>query len=169
MHEVRPLPATGPAGLVLRPFEPQDAEALAVILPPLLAGDWTAAGLLTLQAQHQLRVLALPPDQGSGLVGFAEFMQVLDEGHLINIAIAPLWQGRGLGTLLLSGIWNEMRKSGCRHCLLEVRRSNVAAQRLYERLGFSLDGVRKRYYRAQANQPAEDALLYSLSWGGESS
>lgn len=169
MQEIPCSTAASPAGFVLRPFEPQDADALAVILPPLLAGDWTAPGLLTLQTQHQLRVLALPQEQGSGLVGFAEFMQVLDEGHLINIAIAPLWQRRGLGTLLLTGIWNEMRSLGCRHCLLEVRRSNVAAQRLYEGLGFGLDGVRKRYYPAQTNQPAEDALLYSLSSGGVSS
>lgn len=169
MPQVPRVAAAGPTGYTLRPFDAHDAEALAAILPPLLPGDWSAPALLALHRQHQLRVLALPPEQGSGLVGFAEFMQVLDEGHLINIAIAPLWQGRGLGRVLLAGIWNEMRDLGCRHCLLEVRSSNVPAQRLYERLGFRRDGVRKRYYPALGNQPAEDALLYSLSSGGLSS
>ncbi len=96
------------------------------------------------------------------LTGFAEYQKILDEGHLLGIAIAPALQRKGLGMLLLMEVLADLRAQGCQRCLLEVRRSNTAAQQLYLGVGFTLDGVRKNYYLPlEAGQPLEDALLYS--------
>ena len=71
------------------------------------------------------------------------------------MAVRPELRGRGLGTHLLESIVEEARHLGAASLTLEVRRSNVAAQRLYAKSGFHEAGVRKNYY----TQPVEDALV----------
>lgn len=89
------------------------------------------------------------------IFGFCSCWRVLDELHINNIAIDPAHRGRGAGTRLLAAVLGEGAKLGARRATLEVRRSNVAARRLYERLGFTLAGVRRAYY----TNPVEDALV----------
>jgi ribosomal-protein-alanine N-acetyltransferase len=61
---------------------------------------------------------------------------------------------------LLTHALTEGARLGARQATLEVRRSNLAARRLYERFGFELMGLRPRYYA----RPDEDALVL---WKGE--
>jgi ribosomal-protein-alanine N-acetyltransferase len=153
---------------VLRAPTTDDLAALAAFLPAVLPGNWSLDNLRALQAGDRLlRVLVVPAGAQQEVAGFAECQLVLDEGHLLNIAIAPAWQRRGLGTLLLASVLAELQTLGCSRCLLEVRRANDQAVRLYERAGFRLDGVRKDYYPAPATAGGEreDALLYSWSPG----
>ncbi len=148
----------------LRTLKSRDTVALSKWLPDLLPGDWSAAGVTRLlENGHQFKVLVLHHGDGSEqLAGLAECQKIFDEGHLLGIAIAPPLQRKGLGRLLLAQMQTELRGQGCRICLLEVRRSNVVAQDLYQRAGFTLDGVRKNYYPSLTpGQPLEDALLYS--------
>lgn len=150
---------TRPSGqAVLRPLVVADITLLSAELPRLLPGHWTAAGWeILLASDHILRVLACD----GTVVGFAEYQQVLDEGHLLGIAVLPQFQGQGLGRTFLDALLRDMRQSGCARCLLEVRVSNRPAVRLYEGAGFRLDGRRKGYYPASDGKTAEDALLYS--------
>jgi ribosomal-protein-alanine acetyltransferase len=98
----------------------------------------------------------------SAVLGFAEVRLVLDEAEVLALAIAPAWQGQGLGRLLLRQVLAKLRGQGCRRCLLEVRRSNLRAQQLYLQAGFVQDGLRKAYYAPRTpGALAEDALLYS--------
>jgi ribosomal-protein-alanine N-acetyltransferase len=80
---------------------------------------------------------------------------VLDELHINNVAVRPEFRRRGFASALLEHVMDEAVRQGAGRATLEVRRSNVAALRLYERLGFSVGGVRPNYY---AN-PVEDALI----------
>ena len=89
------------------------------------------------------------------VAGFCAFWLVVDQAHINNLAIRPELRGHGLGTYLLESIVTEARHLGATSLMLEVRRSNVAAQRLYARAGFHESGVRKSYY----TQPVEDALV----------
>jgi ribosomal-protein-alanine N-acetyltransferase len=89
------------------------------------------------------------------VAGFAAFWRVLDEMHINNLAIHPDLRGRGLGRRLLGGTLAAAHVMGVRRATLEVRRSNVAAQRLYASAGFRVVGVREGYY----TQPVEDALV----------
>ena len=95
------------------------------------------------------------------LAGIAEYQQIVDEGHLLGIAIVPAQRRGGLGMQLLLAVLDAMRTQGCLRCLLEVRRSNAAAQARYARAGFTRDGVRREYYPAPGSAQREDALLYS--------
>jgi ribosomal-protein-alanine N-acetyltransferase len=156
------------ARITLRALESRDLDELIPFLPDLLPGDWSAAGIgKLLESGHRFRVLVLHDklsDIGGNdaLAGFAEYQCILDEGHLLGIAVAPHAQRKGVGGRLLADVLALLRSEGCTRCLLEVRKSNVAAQALYQRAGFTLDGVRKNYYPPKdAGHASEDALLYS--------
>ena len=95
------------------------------------------------------------------VAGFCAFWRVVDQVHINNLAIHPNFRGRGLGTRLLSEVLAEAARLGAPHATLEVRRSNEAARRLYERAGFATTGVRTSYY----TNPIEDALILSRTGG----
>jgi [ribosomal protein S18]-alanine N-acetyltransferase len=91
------------------------------------------------------------------VAGFCAFWLIVDQAHINNLAIRPELRGRGLGTQLLESIIREARHLGATSLTLEVRRSNLAAQRLYAKAGFYEQSVRKNYY----TQPVEDAIILS--------
>lgn len=104
--------------------------------------------------------LGLVAECGGEVCGFVVYSQVLDEGSIINIAVAPACQGRGYGRRALAHALVLMGESGVSRCLLEVRESNHAARALYESEGFTLDGRRPAYYSTEQGA-REDALLMS--------
>jgi ribosomal-protein-alanine N-acetyltransferase len=91
------------------------------------------------------------------VAGFCAFWRVADQIHINNLAIRPELRSRGLGRFLLQCVLEEAARLGAIHATLEVRRSNTAARRLYERAGFRVAGVRASYY----THPIEDALILS--------
>lgn len=97
-------------------------------------------------------------EQAGEVVGYGILSVALDEAHLLNLCIAPDWQGRGLATRLLWHIIELARVYGARTLFLEVRPSNERALRLYTRAGFCEVGNRRDYYPA-ARGRREDALI----------
>lgn len=95
-------------------------------------------------------------------VGYCLSWLVVDELHLLNIAVKPLFRRRGFGAKLLEDLKSLVREEDASCALLEVRESNLPAQTLYTQRGFVLEGRRPRYYR----NPVEDALLYRWSEEG---
>jgi ribosomal-protein-alanine N-acetyltransferase len=91
--------------------------------------------------------------------GYAGFQAVLDEGHIINIAVAPEWRRQGIARALLDYIIIKARDLDLGLFFLEVRDGNRSARRLYEAFGFEYTGKRKAYYTS----PCEDALLMTLT------
>ena len=92
------------------------------------------------------------------MVGYAGYWLLADELHISTIAVHPQWRGKKLGELLLL----QLLTAGYRHpaniATLEVRRSNVVAQRLYQKYEFEIVGERRRYYR----DTGEDALIMTV-------
>jgi len=85
---------------------------------------------------------------------------VLDEVHIMQLAVAPAFRRQGLGIQLTRYILDKKRRESMRHVWLEVRASNVAAQRLYTGLGFRIAGRRKDYYTPRSEGfPREDARM----------
>lgn len=89
------------------------------------------------------------------VAGFCAFWRVLDQIHINNLAIRPELRRQGLGQALLRHVLDFAAQLGAHHATLEVRRSNVPAQRLYEAAGFRIAAIRPRYY----THPIEDALI----------
>jgi [ribosomal protein S18]-alanine N-acetyltransferase len=100
---------------------------------------------------------------GLDILAYAVIHKVLDESHLLNIVIKKEEQGRGLGAYFLKQLIKTEKDQNQHSLLLEVRASNVIAIKLYESIGFQLDGTRKDYYPRASGR--EDARLYSLSLG----
>ena len=94
------------------------------------------------------------------LVAYAMLQKIADEWHLHNIAVQDTLQGQGLGRYLLEEVIAQARQQHLTLILLEVRESNEAARYLYQKLGFTEDGVRKDYY-AIPGEGRENAVLMS--------
>lgn len=93
-------------------------------------------------------------DEGR-VIGFCSFWKILEELHVNNLAVRPEHRRAGVARALLTRVLADGVRLGARRALLEVRESNQPAQQLYEQFGFSIAGVRRRYY----SHPDEDALV----------
>lgn len=94
-------------------------------------------------------------EEGNEIIGYGGVWYIIDEGHITNVAIHPAHRNKGLGKKLVQGMKNAATHHGINHMTLEVRKSNVAAITLYERMGFEVAGVRPKYY----TDNNEDALI----------
>ena len=97
----------------------------------------------------------LVAERNGEVVGYAGFWLILEEAHITTIAINPSFQGLKMGEQLLLALIHAAESRGAKWLTLEVRASNVVAQRLYEKYGFSSLGRRRGYYQ----NDGEDALV----------
>ena len=119
---------------------------------------WTIGNFRdSINAGYRLKLLR----ERGVLIGYAVWMPIIQEAHLLNITLAPSRQGHGLGAWMMRSIMQEMQAQGMQQILLEVRPSNHRALALYRRLGFSRIGIRKGYYpnSVTAEVSREDAVV----------
>jgi ribosomal-protein-alanine N-acetyltransferase len=96
----------------------------------------------------------------AALAGFLIARHLVPEWELENVVVAPALRRVGIGKQLLDSLLVQAQQTHSRAIFLEVRESNTAARRLYEKLGFHENGGRKGYY----SNPTEDAVLYSKTF-----
>lgn len=84
--------------------------------------------------------------RGDEVICYGGFHAVLDEAHITNIAVKSTERGRGIGKFLMGELINRARLIGLKYMTLEVRENNFVALNLYKSFGFTIEGVRKRYY-----------------------
>ncbi len=99
---------------------------------------------------------------GEQWVGYFVAMQVIDEVHLLNITVAPVFQRQGWARCLLQWLRLWSQQQGATWLWLEVRQSNESALKLYQTFGFQQVGLRKDYYPA-SRTTREAAVVMSLS------
>ncbi len=104
--------------------------------------------------------VVLVAETAGEMLGYGYFQFVLDEGYVGNIAVRPEHRRRGIGLALTEAMADEARALGLAFLTLEVRESNLAARRLYERCGYRLAGLRKNYYE----KPTENAILMTKTF-----
>jgi ribosomal-protein-alanine N-acetyltransferase len=92
------------------------------------------------------------------IVGYLCGNVILDEGHILNLAVHPQWRNLEIASSLIKEMIDIMRERDCRSVFLEVRISNEQARIMYEKFGFTLLGTRKNYYIS----PVEDAVIMVL-------
>ena len=93
--------------------------------------------------------------EGGQLVGYVVNSRYVDAWHVMNVAVDPDYQGRGIATRLLERLFELTSEDGRDGYTLEVRVSNAVAIQLYEKLGFEARGLRRGYY----TDNREDALI----------
>ena len=147
-------------GLFVAGAASADAEELARLAGECFAQPWNErqfadelaqpppSGILVVRARLAARPLARA-------VALCSCRLIVDELHVLDVAVAPDARRQGLARLLLGLALRAGARAGARVALLEVRAGNAAALALYASLGFRLAGRRRNYYR----DPVEDALL----------
>lgn len=85
------------------------------------------------------------------VVAYGGFAQVLDEGHIMNIAVRKEYRRQGYAKAVLRDFSEKAKKYGVKRFTLEVRESNLPARKLYEAAGFEFVGIRKGYYSDKEN------------------
>lgn len=135
-----------------------DLQEVLAVETAIYSHPWSPGNFAdSLRAGHHCRTWR----RGAELVGYFVLAAGAGEAHLLNLSIAAPWQRRGLGAVLLGEAMRIARAEGAERLLLEVRPSNLAAQKLYLRLGFRQIGLRRGYY--PAHEGREDALVMAIA------
>lgn len=138
-------------------MRPEDVEAVAGIEKRSYLFPWTP-GIFRdcLRAGHHCWVL----EGDSGLFGYGVLSAAAGEAHVLNLCIAPEYQGRGHGRRLLRRLVDLARWHQAGQVFLEVRPSNPKAIQLYREEGFNEIGTRPNYYLAEKGR--EDAIVMAV-------
>ncbi len=142
-------------------FEPMLAErvdAVVQIEQRAYVHPWNRTNFLdALQSGYQAQVLLADET----LLGYFVAMQGVDEVHLLNITVAPEFQGQGWSRVMLDALALWSRGRAAQWLWLEVRVGNTRALKVYEAQGYARVGVRKDYYPA-GHGKREDAVVMGL-------
>jgi ribosomal-protein-alanine N-acetyltransferase len=141
--------------LRFHPMQLSDLDEVMEIEQAVYAHPWGRVSFIdTLNNNDNAWVLRA---SAGDMLGYVVQMAVVDEAHLLTLAVQASAQHQGLGKLLLGFAVQQARLMQMKSMLLEVRVSNQHALNLYQRYGFALIARRKNYY--QSGQQREDALI----------
>jgi [ribosomal protein S18]-alanine N-acetyltransferase len=145
--------------LRLRKATPGDLPAIMLIENTSFSAPWPEWSL----AQELVREdsLYLVAERGGAVEGYAGLWVGLDEAHVGTIAVRPEARGQGVAEALMLVLLDCALASGSDLALLEYRVSNAPAARLYEKLGFQQNRIRRRYY-PDNQEDAVEAILGDL-------
>ena len=143
----------------LRDLEWTDLGRLGELEQELFADDaWSEATWWSELAGRPRRDYVVAVGADGSIAGYGGLDVSGDVADVMTVATSPDAQGRGIGRLLLGELVRRAVAHGVEAVLLEVRADNHAARRLYDRAGFEVISVRRRYY-----QPGDvDALVMRL-------
>lgn len=147
-------PDLDPAGVDLVAMRRRHLRQVLRIESQVYPRPWSAALFLQEMTRKTDRAYLIAR-YDSQVIGYAGIMLAPPEAHVTTIAVDPVWHRNHIGTRLMLGLIDAATARGCRSVSLEVRKSNVAAQRMYERFGFRPVGVRRGYYV----ETGEDAIV----------
>ena len=142
-------------------FEPLVAARLPEVMAIELSAyehPWSVVNFRdALKAGYEAQLLVA----GDTVLGYFVAMQGVDEVHLLNITVAPPYQGQGWARVMLDALALWARGKGVQWLWLEARVSNLRAVHVYEAHGYRRVGQRRAYYPA-ARGTREDAIVMSL-------
>lgn len=139
--------------MILREMLVEDLDQVMEIEKDLFHVPWTREGYFTFLTKENTMFLVV--EEKEQILGYCGLLMVLDEGDVTNVAVRRDRQREGIGNFLMESMIRLAKEQGIIKIHLEVRQSNDTAIRLYERLGFTRDGIRRNYYE----NPVENAIL----------
>jgi [ribosomal protein S18]-alanine N-acetyltransferase len=146
--------ARPPVKLTIDAMRLEDLEAVHLIELASFSAPWPPNAYRSeLETNRLANYLVGRIDEG--IVAYGGMWLMVDEAHITTFAVHPAWRRQRIGERLLVAFLDIAIGRRAREATLEVRLSNVAARRLYEKYGFRPVGVRPRYY----SDDGEDALI----------
>jgi ribosomal-protein-alanine N-acetyltransferase len=145
---------TGTVILRIRPMTTADLAAVQHIERASFTTPWPPqAYRQELEANRLAHYLVA--ELADEIVAYGGVWLMVDEAHVTTFAVHPAYRRRRIGERLLLALLDIAVDRRAREATLEVRLSNLAARRLYEKYGFRPVGIRPRYY----SDNGEDALI----------
>jgi ribosomal-protein-alanine N-acetyltransferase len=144
--------------LVIRKMTLEDLEAVVAIDQVSFSLPWPARSFqfeVTDNEASRCWVTEFDGRVVAMLVGWL----IVDELHIATIATHPDFRGQGIGKKILLHALRAAQEEGVVKSFLEVRAGNEIAQKMYREFGYEEDGIRKEYYKDNA----EDAILMTLN------
>lgn len=135
------------------PMTLEDAPAAARLEQLCFSDPWSENAFVA-ELSNPLTVYFAAHDNGE-CIGYCGYWNVVGEGDITNVAVSPEYRRKGIGSMLIKKMVESAVSNHISLLTLEVRRSNIAAQRLYEKFGFEKVGERVDYYQ----KPRENAWI----------
>ena len=138
--------------ITVRTAAKEDIPSLCALEEECFSSPWSATAFEDFFANGcSVCLVAL---NESKIIGYVGMNLILGDGEITNLAVTENFRRHGVGSLLIGEL---CKTQGAGRLLLDVRLSNTAARALYEKHGFTVDGIRKNFY----SKPREDAVLMS--------
>lgn len=152
---MRRMPANN---MVIRKATAEDVDRMTELDKICFTVPWSKAEFEKEMTSNPL-ALYMVAESEQEIIGYAGVWLIVDEGHITNVAVHPMFRERGIASRLIESLLSRSKeKAGTKNFTLEVRVSNVAAIELYKGFGFKEIGLRKGYY----SDNKEDAAIMWL-------
>lgn len=142
--------------IVIRPLIKEDIPFVARLEAVCFSMPFTEKALNELFSNTSWHFFVAT--ENDTVVGYISFYCILDETEIVNVCVMPELRGKGIGRALTLCAIDFSKENNGSKVMLEVRKSNTPAIKLYESLGFIPVGVSKNHYKL----PTEDAILMNL-------
>jgi ribosomal-protein-alanine N-acetyltransferase len=134
--------------------EEHHAPVMHAIEAEAFAQPWSELSI-KYEIAHKHSICFAAADENGEIHGHAYMRHMINEGHIVNVAVRKNSRRRGIGSMLVAALVEAARARAMVGLTLDVRVSNHSAIALYEKHGFRLEGVRKNYY----SHPTENGLV----------
>ena len=139
--------------MIVREMTEEDLVQVVEIEKEIFSQPWSKEGFLGSLKEKSTLYLCVEID--GKIAGYCGLLQVLDEADITNVAVASEFRRQGIARQMLQELLRRGLGRGIKNFTLEVRESNLSAQKLYEQLGFENCGIRKNFY----DFPKENAVI----------
>lgn len=139
--------------LIIKPLTEENVDAVCVLEEEAFSMPWHRESFMEMIMNKDACYLV--GISGQEVVASCGLRNIVGDGEITNVVTKASERGKGIGKQMLLKLMEEGTKMGVEAFTLEVRKSNMAAIHLYERLGFVTEGIRKNFYE----EPTEDALI----------
>ena len=145
---------TGLHKIEIVPMCPSHVPAISAMEAETFSTPWDEASIRG-ELENPLALWLVGVDEAGTVLGYVGSQTCFEDADILNVCVTPAARRRGIAEALMRELEARLVPKGVEKITLEVRASNEAAIRLYEKLGYAQVGVRKGYYE----KPREDALI----------
>jgi len=153
--------------ILIKPMQVGHLDAVHAIECACFTTPWSRESLLREitrnELSHYVCAMLYEALREPEVVGYAGMWQIGDEGHITNLAVKERHRQNGVASMILSHLDGLSTRLDITALTLEVRVSNIPAQKLYAKHGFETKGRRKGYYA----DTGEDAFIMWKTVGGQ--
>ena len=140
--------------MIICPMNETHAAKAAILEKKNFSTPWSEQSFLDeLKLENSFYAVAL---EGDEVIGVCGSIRIGDEADILNVSVHSEYRRRGIAEKMLEFVLQKNVDMGVRAFVLEVRKSNEPARKLYEKFGFEFLGYRKNFYE----KPNEDAAIY---------